>query len=116
MDNLQIKVDLLKLKGARVVKANGVTGIFIPAEANPECFIGQKGAYLNLTAIALRTPSQYGDTHLVKGNIPRDTFDKMSEDERKAQPILGNARTLVKPGSSVPSIQPEETTIDDLPF
>lgn len=116
MDNISIKIDLLKLNGARVVKAGGVTGLFIPSEVNKELYIGQKGAYLNLTAIQLRNPSPYGDTHLVKGNIPRDVFDRMSEEQRKALPILGNARPLVKQESSAPAIQPQVEELEDLPF
>lgn len=116
MDNLSIKVDLLKLNGARVVKANGVTGLFIPSEANKELYIGQKGAYLNLTAIQLHSPSPYGDTHIVKGNIPRDAFDAMTDEQRKYLPILGNARPLVKQGGGAPAIRPKDEEFEDLPF
>lgn len=120
MSNFSIKVDLLKFAGAKVVTVKGEQAILIPTELNQELFVGQKGAYMNLTAIELKEPSQYGDTHFIKGNLPRDVFDKMSEEERRSQPILGNMRALDAQKKAAPAVsasKAEEVEVeDDLPF
>ncbi len=91
--NYGIRIDLQKLNNAFLRNFTGKTAtkrcICIPVDDNPEMYLGEKGTYLNLTAIET-VNSQFGDTHYVKGNIPREVYDKLSEDQRKAIPILGN--------------------------
>lgn len=116
MGNFSIKIDLLKFAGARVVKVQGEQAILIPTELNQEIFVGQKGAYLNMTAIGLKEASQYGDTHFVKGNLPRDIFDKMTDEEKRSQPIIGNMRPVEAKKAAATEAPEDEVEIDDLPF
>lgn len=97
MPNYKLKVNLLKLQGAFIRDLQGKTAtkkcIIIPLDDNGCMFLGQKGCYLNLTAIEL-SKHMYGDTHCVKGDISKDKWDAMSEEERKAQQILGGMTFL----------------------
>ena len=105
--NQSIKLDLLKLKGAAVVNLKGKTAtkrcLVIPIE-DAQLFLGQKGCYLNLTAIEMQN-SQYGDT----------VYDAMTEEERNAQPIIGSVKPLIK---QAPAIEASNIVAneDDLPF
>ncbi len=111
MDNFAIRLDLMKFKGAALVKAQGRKGVFIPVDENPAIYVGSKCVYLNLAAIQLLQESRYGDTHLVKGNIGKEAFDKMTDEERRSQPILGNLRPLRSPEMSAADVKFD----DDLP-
>lgn len=96
MANFSIKTDLLKLAGAFVTNLKGKTAVkrclVIPID-DSRLFLGEKGVYLNLTAVEMRE-ERYGDTHIVKQNLPREVYDAMTEEERKAQPILGTLRAI----------------------
>lgn len=111
MDNFSIKLDFMKFRGAKLVTAQGRKGVFIPVDENQAIYVGSKGVYLNLSAIELSQESKCGDTHLVKGNIDKKTFDAMTEDERRSQPILGNMRPLRAPEMAAQAVQFD----DDLP-
>lgn len=60
MANFSIKTDLLKLKGAFVTNLKGKTAtkrcLIIPVD-DAGLFIGEKGVYLNLTAIEMQNQS-----------------------------------------------------------
>ena len=94
--NYSIKIDLLKLKGAFMRELQGSTAtkkcVIIPVDDN-DIFIGKRGCYLDITAIEMTNP-QYGETHLLKTDIPKAKRDAMSEEERRAQPILGGLKPI----------------------
>ena len=114
MENFSTKIDLLKFAGAKLVQTKGgKRGVFIPTDGNPMIFVGAKGVYLNLTHIRLKAESQFGDTHLVRGNIDRDAYDAMTEEQRHALPILGNSRPLKSAEMAATSIELSDD--DDLP-
>lgn len=119
MSNYSIRVNLLNLTNACRVTIPGKTsrkrGIFIPFEDNSEVYDGEKGVYLNLTAVELKQPGQYGDSHLLKGNKPEEEYKAMGEEERKALPILGQMRPLERKTvyQPAPQVQVDD---DDLPF
>jgi len=97
-NNIGIKIDALKFNGACMSNLTGRTGVkkrclIVPVDDNPSIFLGEKGCYMNFVGVEVLN-SQYGDSHLIKGDIPREVYDKMSEDERKAQPIFGNVRPI----------------------
>lgn len=122
MSNYGVKIDLLRLKSACRVTIPGKTsrkrGIFIPFEDNSELYDGEKGVYLNLTVVEMKQPGQWGDTHIVKGNKQEDEYKAMSDEERKALPILGQMRPLERKTVQQPAPQVAATTDDDddLPF
>lgn len=92
-NNISIKLNLKSIPGALVDKygKKDTECIIIPIEyAN--LFKGEKGVYLDATAIELSKPKEGSkDTHLIKQALPKEVYNALSEDEKKAQPIIGNA-------------------------
>lgn len=121
--NYGIKVDLQKLQNAFLRNFTGKTAtkrcICIPIEDNPSIYLGEKGCYLNLIANEQENP-QFGNTHYVKGDIPKEVYDKMTEEQRNAYPILGNMRPIAPKQQAVTGTvnmdAPEDEQQDDLPF
>lgn len=122
MANYSIKTDLLKLKGAFVTNLKGKTAtkrcLIIPVdEAN--LYVGEKGVYLNMTAIEMREP-KYSETHCVKQSLDRERYEAMTDEERNAQPILGGMKQLERKATemNVTGMVDGESMInnDDLPF
>lgn len=123
MANYSIKTDLLKIKGAFVTDIKGRTAtkrcLCIPIEESG-LFLGEKGCYLNLTAIAMQNP-QYGDTHCLKVSFDREVYERMTDEEKAAQPIVGGLHELRRrqqaavdlTASDNPFIAMDE---EDLPF
>lgn len=90
--NLTQKTDLLKLKGAVImpIGKNNTECIVIPIEM-ASLYKGTAAVYLDTTAIPLANPKQGSkDTHIVKQAFSKEKFAAMTEDEKKALPILGN--------------------------
>lgn len=125
MSNFNIRLDLLRLQGAftRNLKGNTATKrcLIIPIDDNPGMYLGEKGCYLN--AVAYETQNnQYGDTHMVKPDLPKEVRERMTEDERRNQPILGNMRPMQPQGGTVSGTMQASDfvsnngTDDDLPF
>lgn len=125
MSNYSIRLDLLRLQGAFTRNLKGKTAtkrcLIIPIDDNPGMFLGEKGCYLN--AVAYETQNnQYGDTHMVKPDLPKEVRERMTEDERRNQPILGNMRPMQPQGGTVNgTMQASDFVSDqgdgnDLPF
>ena len=112
-NNFTISVNLQKLKNAGLVTVNGKTGkkrcVCIPVDDNPEIFVGEKGIYLGLVAIERKEVSEHNETHILKGYLPKDVREAMSEEERKGLPIIGSVRSI---GQAAPQTEVE----GDLPF
>lgn len=95
------KFDFLKLKNACVINVNGNTGakkgVFIPIEDN-NLFVKMdendkpKYAYLDFIAFENKSPSRFGDTHMIKQSFSKDARLNMSEEEKRMIPILGNMK------------------------
>lgn len=119
MSNISTKLNLSGLKSViqtKKGKSGDIECLVIPIDQN-HLFRGEKGIYLDLTHIPLKNPRDK-DTHLVKQSLPKDVYSAMSEEDRKAMPILGN--TIVW-GSGVNSVgnAPEPEIVgeeDSLPF
>ena len=96
MANYGIKLDLLKVQGAFLTNIKGRTQtkrcLVIPID-DSGMYLGQKGLYLDLTAIELREP-QYQDTHCIKQSVPKERFEQMTDEEKQQQPILGGMREI----------------------
>ena len=122
-NNIGIKVNLQALNGAFLKNLTGKTAtkrcLIIPVDDNPAMFIGEKGTYLNLVGVEVKNP-QYGDTHLLKGDVPKEVYEQWTEEQRQAQPILGNVRPIGPKQQtvtgSVSMDAPEGQQQDDLPF
>lgn len=124
MANFSIKTDLLKLKGSFLTNLKGKTAtkrcLVIPID-DSGLFLGEKGVYLNLTAIEMRE-ERYGDTHVLKQSFPKEVYQAMTEDERNSQPIFGSLKPLSPaPPKEMPVTQTTDAATaveepDDLPF
>lgn len=134
MANISIKINLKQLKHVErdFTGQDGVTKLkclIIPIDENM-IYQGEKGAYFNITAIEIKDRSKLSadqkDTHILKQDIPKDKYESMSEAERMAMPILGNAilwgRQEAPPvassslsNSAVDAYMNQEEA-DDLPF
>jgi hypothetical protein len=91
MSNLNIKLNLQNLvcacrfeKGA----AGPVECLIIPLEKN-YLFKGEKGVYLDLTAFELKERKE-NKTHLIKQTLPKEIFKAMTDEQKRATPILGD--------------------------
>lgn len=96
MANFSIKIDLLKLRSAFLGNITGRTAtkrcLCIPLD-DCDLFLGEKGLYLDLTAIELKEP-KFKDTHCVKVSLAKERYDALSDDEKKALPIVGGMAQL----------------------
>lgn len=122
-NNIGIKINLQALNGAFLKNLTGRTAtkrcLIIPVDDNPSMFIGEKGTYLNLVGVEVKNP-QYGDTHLLKGDLPKEVYEAMTDEQRNAQPILGNVRPIAPKQQAVTGTvdmdAPEGQQNEDLQF
>lgn len=123
--NYSIKIDLKKLSGAMLGRVNGENCVIVPVEKNG-IFCSDKGAaYIDLAALELKQEGKFGDTHLVKRSLRKDERERMTDEERDGQPILGGLKPFGNTGvpANVPEVTVEETDAEtavkddeDLPF
>lgn len=120
MANFSIKVNLLKLTGAFVSNIKGKTStkrcVVIPVD-DSRLFVGEKGVYLNLTAIEMRE-ARYDETHCLKLDLGKEERETMTEEEIRTMPILGGLKPIERRSTEMPfntSIDVSESE-DDLPF
>lgn len=123
MSNFSIKLDLQKIQGAFVTNLQGKsatkTCICIPIE-EAGLFLGKQGCYLDLTAMELREP-KYDDTHFIKQQVSKEIYQQMTDEQRKAIPIIGGLHALqsrqdnnFQQVTTTTVAQPEQG--EDLPF
>jgi hypothetical protein len=131
MDNFQIKQNLLKFNNAFVMNIKGKSSskmcVCIPIEDN-HLFVSTddnlkaKAVYADVNVNQYEEgKSQYGDTHYLRLSVPKEIREKMTDEEKKAIPYLGNMKPsqiqqkqsadIESPTYSVP-----EDDMDDLPF
>jgi hypothetical protein len=103
MTNYGIKIDLLKLQGSFVTNIKGRTMtkrcLVVPID-DARLYLGEKGCYLDLAAIELQN-QQYSDTHCIKQQLPKEEYEALSEEERRAMPILGGLREIERKQQSM---------------
>lgn len=112
MSNFTGKINLLKLKKSCVMALKGkesyVKCVVIPIEEN-QIYITEddrhqaKGAYLDFMAYENQN-SQYGDTHSLRQTYPKEVRERMTDDEKKKIPYIGNLRPFV-PQNAAASVQ-----------
>ena len=128
MTDFNGKLNLLKLKRAGIMQIQGRTGVLrclvIPVEDN-NIFVTTdennhpKAAYIDLTAWELKNP-KYDETHMIKQSLPKEVREKMTDEEKKAIPILGGLKPVIfesqNAASSCAAPIAHTQNSDDLPF
>jgi hypothetical protein len=119
MSNISSKINLAALKHS-VRKMKGQTGevecLIIPIEAN-NLFKGEKGVYLDTTGFEIKNKTGTSkDTHLVKQSLPKEVYEKMTDEQKKEQPIIGSMIVWAGGGSLGDAAIIEQDESDDLPF
>lgn len=127
--NYSAKLNLLRLPAAKMMNVGGETCVVINAN-RCDLFLTAdetgkpKGAFLDLAIFEQKEPSKYGDTHLIKQSHSKEWNEARSDEERKAEPIIGNVKPFGKrtvEASELPAADTEEPTDwgemeNDLPF
>lgn len=118
MANYSINTDLLKLKGAFVTNIKGKTAtkrcLCIPID-DSGLFLGKQGCYLNMTAIEMQNP-KFSYTHCIKVDFDKEVREQMTEEEKKAQPIIGGLHKLERKQEQMPVTGYVSADNDDMPF
>lgn len=122
MSRISGKINLLNLHAIRKImpgKTGPVECLVIPIEVN-KLFIGEKGVYLDLIAFEI-DPSKRNvegkDTHLIKQSFSKEIREKMTEEQLKELPILGNLQVWSERQESEPVSSTEvQDETSDLPF
>ncbi len=118
MSNFSTKLNLAALKHSRrMIKGQSgeIDCLIIPINEN-NLYKGEKGLYLDLYHIELKNPAEgQNNTHLVKQNLPKEIYEQMTEEAKKAMPILGNSIVWVPQSNEAP-LADTTSEEDDLPF
>lgn len=123
MTNYSIRADLLKLHGAFITNIKGKTAtkqcVCIPIEESG-LFLGKQGCYLNMTALEMQNP-QYADTHCIKVSLDKDVYERMTDEERAAHPIIGGLREIKRRQQAAVDLTANNnpymvSSEDDMPF
>lgn len=122
MGRISTRINLANFKNAVIVKMGknqDVDCICIPIAQN-NLFKSEKGAvYADFIGFPSQGREGSKDTHLVKQSFSKDVQEKMTEEEKKAQPIFGNHIDWdASSGSSAQAEQGAKTVAssEDLPF
>lgn len=120
MSRISGKINLLNLHGV-IKQMKGELGpvecLIIPLEKN-KLFKGEKGIYLDVIAFEIEKQKEgQKDTHIVKQSFSKEVREKMTEEQLKALPILGNLQVWDGVSESAPVSSTEVLgPDDDLPF
>ena len=124
MGRISCKINLAALKNAAIItsgKNKDVDCILIPIEQN-HLFRSEKGAvYLDIIGFETAPEKRKGkDTHMAKQSLDKKVLDAMTEDEKKAMPILGNFidwdQSIESQSTPTEHVAKEVADLDDLPF
>jgi hypothetical protein len=122
MSRISGKINLMNLVATRKILTgqNGPTEcLVIPIEKN-KLFVGDKGVYLDLIAFEIdpeKRNTDSRDSHLLKQSFSKEIREKMSENELKSFPILGNLQVWgEKTEAEAVSDMTVQDEKSDLPF
>ena len=76
--------------------------------------------YFNFAVFENKQVGKYGDTHMIKQSIDKDARSKMSDEEKRAIPILGNMKPM-EFNNATHAVEPPVAPVsheddDSLPF
>lgn len=118
MGNFNIKIELDKLPGARIMDIQGETKVrrcvVIPIDNERGTVIDEYSKFdhqaggvttkplthVQLLATAYESSNQsYGSTHYVKPQVSKECFERMSEDQARRLPFIGSLSPWGKPSA-----------------
>lgn len=119
MKRLNLQVDLMKLKHATLTNIKGRAAtkrcLVIPVD-DADLYVGKKGIYLSMVGYPNERDGE--SRHLLKQSFGKEFYEAMSEEERRAAPILGDIVEWIpeemKASNTVDMSETDES--DDLPF
>ena len=128
--NYSVRLNLLKLEGAGVMKIQGKTAtkncVVIPIDSNGiylsvDDKMKAKSAYLDLNVWENREPSKFGDTHAIKVSLPKEMREAMSDEDLSKMQYVGNMKPMLKQSQdeiqkSIDAPTQKAEDYDDLPF
>lgn len=127
-NNYSGKLNLLKFLNACIVTVKGNTstkrGVFIPLDDN-NVFVSAdenmkpRGAYIDFIAFENQQPGKYGDTRSLRQSLAKEVRERMTDEELKAVPYIGNMKPYEIPNAARTVEAPQATVdegMDDLPF
>lgn len=128
MANYTGRLNLLKFKNACIITVQGKSsakkGVFIPVDDNA-IFVTAgddqkaRGAYIDFMAWENQQPGKYGDTHSLRQSLAKEVRERMTDEELKAVPYIGNMKPYEIPNAARTVEAPQATVdegMDDLPF
>lgn len=118
MKNFNVKINLALMNGVKTItsKKDNEKYVCIPLSDN-YIFEGRKGLYLDLTAYSY--DGKFGESHFIKNRIPKDIYEKMSEEDKKNTNIIGSLSPLEMDNGITEKAdfqEFEEVSKEDLPF
>lgn len=118
MKNFTVKINLALMNGVKTItsKKNNEKYVCIPLSEN-YIFEGRKGLYLDLTAYSY--DGKFGESHFLKNRIPKDVYEKMSDEDKKNTAIIGSMSVLEMDNGITEEADIEdfnEVSNEDLPF
>lgn len=118
MSDFNIKINLVKIKGAAVSTLSSKSGItkkcvVLPIE-DADLYEGEKGIYLNLSAYVLSSRANK-QTHIIKQRFSEKVLSALSKEQKRAIPIIGDLREFKYDECFFPNSQ-EIQESDDLPW
>lgn len=117
MSNFSLKLNLLRYKVATVANIGGKTCVVLPIEdndlyASTDSEGKVKGVFLDIDLWESRNVGKFGDTHLAKQHHSKEYREAMSEDDKRAESILGNMQPITPRGIVEAKVETLPETID----
>lgn len=119
MADLDLNLNLRKFKSEVITTKKGTRCIVIPLIENNLIEGKEGGIHVNFKGWELDVAKQevknnFKNTHIVKQKLSKDTFDKLTDAQKKELPIFGNVTEYVGTVNNEP-VQSETVTPEDFP-
>ena len=91
MANFNLKIDLGKFWGAKVITTKSGDEVVVIPIAENHLMKGKNGSvYANLQATEKKVMGTYGDSHYIKPRFNKDQYAALTDEQRNAIPFVGS--------------------------
>lgn len=91
MANFNLKIDLGKFWGAKVITTKSGEEVVVIPIAENHLMKGKNGSvYANLQATEKKVLGTYGDSHYIKPRFNKDQYAALTDEQRNAIPFVGS--------------------------